>query len=698
MPRTLLCLALFGLLCHTVVSAGNKFNVQTHAIYLKEPSDIAGEYEGAIGDFGIPLYGGSLSGRVVFPDENRNGCKEYRQGTFTRDYGSDEVIIALVERGDCYFAEKALNAQKAGASAAIIVDTKFEPLITMTTPQDKPSIQALIKEIEIPTALVAKKVGDQMVLALAEGKAVLLEMNWEESMINPDDRVEWELWTTSNDACGPSCEQQAEFKENAAEIAMELERQGFTEFKPHFKIRSCDGLPAVKEAGCNDNCIHNGRYCAGEHISSPYDETYKVRDVMLENKRQLCIFDYLKRSEQPGLWWKYASEFAKRCKIEDGNFGGDCSREIQKELKVSDSREFLMDVTRCMGDSNADEPHPLLEREKKYEMDRFRTGHGHIAYLPSILINTIQYRGRLDKASILRGICAGFKETSEPGVCLQDALQVNECDSGHSCWINPNASLAEEFSSTCLDTFRGHICMCPKGYIGDGYYCEEINECGLGTHDCDHTCINTVGGYRCECEEGFVKVGHSQCVRGDECEVNNGGCQHHCTWSITGPKCSCDHGFELTENGKTCVDIDECARGEHECDQVCINTDPRHSAGLAYVCGCFDGYTLDLQDPLLQRCIKNDNLLKHWGVDAGGKSTTFTALEITLIVLVSVTAVFVLGYVLYRWRFKRSMNSEIRSILQQYVPLDDKPLGKGKANAVLNTSSSSTSNLEQGKM
>jgi hypothetical protein len=698
--------ALVSLLCLFVASAtANNFNVETHALYILQPSQIAGNYEAAMADFGVPLYGGSLHGQVLMPKNSGQGCDKYSPEAYAqiKRASSSKPVIVLVERGGCYFVKKAFHAQQAGAAAILISDTRVEPLMTMLTPQDSEDAQALVSEIEIPSALVTKKLGDQMKGVLGGDAAtsstsemLLIELNWEQSMVNPDDRVEWEFYTTSNDECGSSCKQQAKFKISTAAVAMQLERQNFTAFTPHYKIRGCD---ENFEGGCDQKCLHNGRYCpSDEHIVYPFNETFSEYDIMLENKRELCIFDYLKRAGQPELWWQYVSDYAKRCTIKRGTFGEDCSRQQQKRLlrrkkkneskKGSDLNSLLDDVRKCMGNSRADETHPLLEQEINYEMERFQAGLGHIDYLPSVFINTIQYRGRLDRAAVLRGICAGFEETSEPAVCLQSTIQTNECDeSENACWTHDDPSIAETLSSTCVDTFRGHICVCPQGYMGDGYTCEEMNECSLGLHECDHKCVNTQGGYTCECYEGFAKMGETKCILSNQCAVNNGGCDHGCKWTTHGHQCFCREGYALGKDGKTCLDVDECA-GDHGCDQLCINANPKHSGGLSYVCGCNEGYTLDLSDPLLRRCVKSKDLLKSLGVDSKQHSNAYSALEVALIIVLSVFVVFLLGFALYKWRFRKRMDKEIRSILEQYVPLPEKP--EGKKSAFQANSSSST--------
>lgn len=36
-----------------------------------------GNHDSAIGNFGIPQYGGSMAGTVVYPKDNKMGCQEF---------------------------------------------------------------------------------------------------------------------------------------------------------------------------------------------------------------------------------------------------------------------------------------------------------------------------------------------------------------------------------------------------------------------------------------------------------------------------------------------------------------------------------------------------------------------------------------------------------------------------------------------
>ena len=50
-------------------------------------------------------------------------------------------------------------------------------------------------------------------------------------------------------------------------------------------------------------------------------------------------------------------------------------------------------------------------------------GNGKILLLPTVIVNKHQYRGRLDVPSILRALCAGFSESTEPEVAYLLPLQ-----------------------------------------------------------------------------------------------------------------------------------------------------------------------------------------------------------------------------------------------------------------------------------
>ena len=121
----------------------------------------------------------------------------------------------VIDRLDCYFVDKVEYAQALGASGVIICDWIPEHLFTMWMPQE------WTDDIDIPSVLLGynncktlmKHLGVQNwdPSGLFTSKHMTYptpgQMNWtiatiEWGLPHPDDKVEWQLWTSSNDYLG----------------------------------------------------------------------------------------------------------------------------------------------------------------------------------------------------------------------------------------------------------------------------------------------------------------------------------------------------------------------------------------------------------------------------------------------------------------------------------------------------------------
>lgn len=65
---------------------------------------------------------------------------------------------------------------------------------------------------------------------------------------------------------------------------------------------------------------------------------------------------------------------------------------------------------------------------------------GFISILPST--------GKLDKGAVLKAICSGYQETTDPPVCLSDQVETNEClNNNGGCWMSGNITACKVCSA-----------------------------------------------------------------------------------------------------------------------------------------------------------------------------------------------------------------------------------------------------------
>lgn len=591
-----------------------RFVVEKNSLKVTSPDKLKDTYECAIGNFGIPQYGGTLVGAVIYPKSNQKACKTFDDDATFKSKPGSLPIFFLADRGDCYFTLKAWNAQNAGAAAILVADDRVEPLITMDTPEEEDARADYLQNITVPSALISKSLGDSIKKALSNGDMVNINLDWREALPHPDERVEYEFWTNSNDECGPKCESQIEFVKNFKGVAQILERKGYTQFTPHYITWYCPEAFTLSKQ-CKSQCINHGRYCAPDP-DQDFNKGYDGKDVVVQNLRQACLYKVANESGKPWLWWDYVTDFAIRCPMKDKKYTKECADQVIQSLGVD-----LKQIDKCIGDPTADVDNTILKTEQEAQIGK--GSRGDVTILPTLVINNRQYRGKLDKGAVLKAICSGFEETTEPDVCLSEEIQTNEClEHNGGCWQDKAANI-----TACKDTFRGRVCQCPivQGvkFAGDGY-----------TH--------------CEASGSL------------RCEINNGGCwkktQNGRTYSACVDDhtkgCKCPPGF-MGDGVDKCEDIDECkAKTACQCPECkCKNT------WGSYDCSC-SGNLLYMREH--DTCISKDvNAEVSWGF--------------VWVIILGLAAAGVGGYAVYKYRIRRYMDSEIRAIMAQYMPLDNQP-------------------------
>jgi hypothetical protein len=79
------------------LSAEARFVVEKNSLMVIAPQNMRGKHDCAIGNFGIPQYGGSMAGTVVYPKSNSHGCDEFSE-SFRSKAGALPNFL-LIDRG-----------------------------------------------------------------------------------------------------------------------------------------------------------------------------------------------------------------------------------------------------------------------------------------------------------------------------------------------------------------------------------------------------------------------------------------------------------------------------------------------------------------------------------------------------------------------------------------------------------------------
>ncbi|XP_066588132.1 low-density lipoprotein receptor-related protein 2 isoform X2 [Prorops nasuta] len=180
--------------------------------------------------------------------------------------------------------------------------------------------------------------------------------------------------------------------------------------------------------------------------------------------------------------------------------------------------------------------------------------------------------------------------------CIEQSARCNHKD---DCGDNSDEEHCS-FPACTSDQFRCANALCiPMAYQCDGYRdCEDGSDektcrvtvcpgdkfmCPKGAPGGKPLCINRsqLCDGKTDCEDGADE--ESACSK-TMCPSLY--CTQLCQASPTGGACYCEKGFVLSNDSRTCVDIDECNEWGY-CEQLCENME------MSYKCSCAPGYKLE---------------------------------------------------------------------------------------------------------
>lgn len=77
-----------------------RFIVEKNSLKVTSPDSLKGVHESAIGNFGVPQYGGTMVGSVFYPKSNQKGCGSFDDvdGSLKKKPGGIPIFL-LADRG-----------------------------------------------------------------------------------------------------------------------------------------------------------------------------------------------------------------------------------------------------------------------------------------------------------------------------------------------------------------------------------------------------------------------------------------------------------------------------------------------------------------------------------------------------------------------------------------------------------------------
>lgn len=145
----------------------SRFLQPVTTLTVTEPASVARNYDIGIATFGPVANRSAISGRIVraLDDVTTDGPTTFDACTPITNAAAINGNVAMIDRGNCTFVSKALNAQSAGAIGVVIVDNQRATC-------QPPSMGGDSADVRIPIISISPTDGDVLKAQLTAGASV----------------------------------------------------------------------------------------------------------------------------------------------------------------------------------------------------------------------------------------------------------------------------------------------------------------------------------------------------------------------------------------------------------------------------------------------------------------------------------------------------------------------------------------------
>lgn len=331
--------------------------------------------------FGVIPYGATILGYAHFDPKNENGCK---RGTLEK-YNSDDLQpIIVVKRGGCDFIDKTKNAQMAGASMLIIVDTEDEELTSLNAIADHDGSKS-----KIPTLLIQKNDGNDVINVLTDENQEIREsviLQFTMFLAKTDEVQVRYVLGVDNDI---SYRFLASFKD----IYAELNNRNFNWTYTFFFDECLECDIELRKTSCLNE---DGKYCL-----FPYEKGSDQMKVVLFHKCALEV------SQFKTDYMAFAEVYREEC------LSTTLSPKKLLECSTSTAKAFIHkdfeEIEKCVTENSNSKEVPILKDDEDFLKS------SKIKEYPQVIVNNRTIDGTFGVNNVFQAICMGFNKP--PSAC-----------------------------------------------------------------------------------------------------------------------------------------------------------------------------------------------------------------------------------------------------------------------------------------